>query len=66
MLIKYLKKGKITEVTELEKCDFTLIYDYIVKHKEEKKNFIPQKNQNTFLKAKKNNKEVTKVKTLKE
>ena len=32
----YLKKAGINEVTELEKCDFSLIYDYIVKHKEEK------------------------------
>jgi len=34
----YLKKGGFNEITELEKCDFSLIYDYIVKHKEEKKN----------------------------
>jgi len=34
----YLKKGGFNEITELEKCDFSLIHDYIVKHKEEKKN----------------------------
>jgi DNA topoisomerase-1 len=34
----YLKKGGFSEITELEKCDFSLIYDYITKHKEEKKN----------------------------
>ena len=34
----YLKKGGFNEITELEKCDFSLIYNYIVKHKEEKKN----------------------------
>jgi DNA topoisomerase-1 len=34
----YLKKGGFTEITELEKCDFSLIHDYILKHKEEKQN----------------------------
>ena len=34
----FLKKGGFNEITELEKCDFSLIHDYIVKHKEEKKN----------------------------
>lgn len=34
----YLKKGGFNEITELVKCDFSLIYDYITKHKEEKKN----------------------------
>lgn len=34
----YLKKGGFNEITELEKCDFSLIHDYIIKHKEEKKN----------------------------
>lgn len=35
----YLKKGGFNEITELDKCDFSLIHDYIIKHKEEKKNF---------------------------
>ena len=38
----YLKKGGLSEITELEKCDFSLIYDYILKHKEEKKNLTKE------------------------
>lgn len=38
----YLKKGGFSEITELEKCDFSLIYDYILKHKEEKKNLTKE------------------------
>lgn len=38
----YLKKAGFNEITELEKCDFSLIYDYIVKHKEEKKNLTKE------------------------
>jgi DNA topoisomerase-1 len=34
----YLKKAKIEEVTDLASCDFSLIYEYLVKHKEEKNN----------------------------
>ena len=34
----YLKKGKFDEITDLASCDFSLIYDYIVKHKEQKAN----------------------------
>ncbi len=38
----YLKKAGLNEITELEKCDFSLIYDYIVKHKEEKQNLTKE------------------------
>jgi DNA topoisomerase-1 len=34
----YLKKAGLNEITEFEKCDFSLIYNYITKHKEEKQN----------------------------
>ncbi len=35
---KYLKKGGFSEITDLEKCDFKLIIDHILKHKEAKAN----------------------------
>ena len=38
----YLKKGGFNEVIELAKCDFSLIYEYIIKHKEEKKNLTKE------------------------
>jgi DNA topoisomerase-1 len=34
----YLKKGGFNEITDLTKCDFSLIHDYISKHREEKNN----------------------------
>lgn len=34
----YLKKGGFSEITDFSKCDFTLIHDYILKHREEKLN----------------------------
>ena len=39
----YLKKSGFNEITDLTKCDFSLIYDFIVKHKEEKKNLTKDK-----------------------
>jgi DNA topoisomerase-1 len=38
----YLKKAGFNEITDLAKCDFSLIYDYIVKHKEQKKNLTKE------------------------
>lgn len=35
---KFLKKGGFTNIIDLEKCDFSLILDYILKHKEIQKN----------------------------
>lgn len=35
----YLKKSGLTEIVDFTKCDFSLIYDYIIKHKQEKENF---------------------------
>jgi DNA topoisomerase-1 len=47
----YLKKGGFTEITQLDKCDFSLIYDYIVKHRETKKNL--SQNEKDKMKEKK-------------
>jgi len=38
----YLKKGGLTEITDLSKCDFSLIYEYILKHRDEKKNLTKE------------------------
>ena len=38
----YLKKAGFNEITDFVKCDFTLIHDYIVKHKEEKENLTKE------------------------
>ena len=34
----YLKKGGFSKISELNKCNFKLIYDYLIKIKEEKLN----------------------------
>jgi DNA topoisomerase-1 len=36
--IKILKKDNHNEITDFAKCDFSLIYSYLLKYKEEKKN----------------------------
>jgi DNA topoisomerase-1 len=47
----YLKKGGFNEITELSKCDFSLIHNYILKHREQKLNL--SKEEKDKLKEKK-------------
>jgi DNA topoisomerase-1 len=47
----YLKKGGFNEITELSKCDFSLIHNHILKHREQKLNL--SKEEKDKLKEKK-------------
>jgi DNA topoisomerase-1 len=38
----YLKKAGFTEITDFSKCDFSLIYNYILKHRQEKENLTKE------------------------
>lgn len=51
----YLKKGGFSKISELTKCDFKLIYNYLVKIKEEKLNI--SKEEKEKIKEEKDNEE---------